>query len=304
MFNCAVQNQESNEGAKKEDEIRDVKNKLICYSAKFNNFGSTRIQNLYPLLNTSLHALNRGFRTFINHACLIGQNWRNNKMRSRILDVHLVLFFHKKIQRPDEFSTMLNMKLGRLFDLLPTMISLPEDAPKELPVVLLKSKDNEYSCNISRINIDFMFTPKKTYEDFSEIEFFFNEKALSLLKFIEEYNEVNINRIGFVLNYFMLNENPTSKIAHVYIKRDIGETNELSIRFNKKIKEDNLFVNNITSISSMEVDFDGKKQKGILIQRDINNQVSNHKLKFEFLRDFIQQRYNDFSKKELDKVVI
>lgn len=225
-------------------------------------------------------------------------------MKSRILDVHLVLFFNQSLQRPDEFSMMLNTKLDRLFDMLPTMIPLPDDAPKEIPVVLLKSKGGEYSCNISRNKVDFIFSPKKNYEDFSEIKYFFNEKAMNLLRAIDEYNEININRVGFVINYFILNEKPTSKIAEVYIKKDIGETNELSVRFNKKTKENNLFINNVISISNLEVNFGGKKQKGILIQRDVNNQVSNNKLTFDFLKNFVKQRYTDFSKKELDKVVI
>lgn len=225
-------------------------------------------------------------------------------MKSRILDVHLVLFFSEILSRPDELNSILSFKLGKIFDTIPTILPIPEEAPKELPVVLLRSKDNLYSCNISRSSVDFAITPQKAIEDFLEIAESYDENIISLLGAINEYGKISINRIGFVINYFISNENPTSKISDIYIKKQIGNVDEISIRFNKKRRDGNLFINNVTYISNKELLTNGKKNRGILVQRDVNNQVSKNKLTFDFLKEFIKQRYNEFSKEELEKVVV
>lgn len=224
------------------------------------------------------------------------------KMKSKVLDVHIILFFDNILPRPDELMHPLNFKLNNIFDAMPNILPLPEDVPKEVPVVILKSRDNTYRCNISRANIDFSLSPRNL-DDFSEIEMSFGETAEGLLRAIEEYNKIKIIRIGFVINYFIPDENPASKIVNTYIKKQMSKTNEISIRFNQIQKEKNITINNITYLASTELNIEGKKIKGIHIQKDINNQVNN-KLTFDFLRNFIKLKSKDFSKEELDKVVV
>ncbi|MHB8102360.1 MAG: hypothetical protein ACYDEF_09350 [Methanosarcina sp.] len=234
---------------------------------------------------------------------LILANWSNIDMKSRIMDIHVVLFFSNELQRPDLLQHSLNFKLNNLFDDVPTILPMPPQAPKEIPSVLLKSVDNKYKCNISRSNIDFSFFPQENVEKFSDIESSFDKTAVDFIKVIDEDNTTSVNRIGFVITYFIPDVDPSAKIVDNFIKKSIGKTDEISIRYNQIEKKNNVTINNVTIIMASELIVNGKKLKGIIIQRDVNNQVSRTNLDSDFLTDFIRQKYKEFSKEELDKVL-
>ena len=68
----------------------------------------------------------------------------------KIENLQIALFFKNPILRPDiEFKSFIE-KFNTLFDLMPTQIPIPNNAPLDIPLMILNSSNNLYSCNISK----------------------------------------------------------------------------------------------------------------------------------------------------------
>lgn len=197
----------------------------------------------------------------------------------------------------------LKLKIPGLFDDIPTILPMIHLAPPDYPVIQLKSTDSTYKCTISKVNIDFSFIPTKPIKDYKEIENSFNDKANKIVEIVVGYGDGIVNKVGFVLNYFIPHDDPVTKITNTYISRQIGKPSEISIRFNNREENKTPIINNITYITNANVTNSYEESLGIHIQRDINNQVNNDVLTLEFISDFIKQRSKEFYKSELDKVV-
>ena len=77
-------------------------------------------------------------------------------LKLKLLQLQLALFFHDIENRPDRFISKISEVSGNIFDQMPTIIPVPVTAPPEIPVVILKSGDGTYTCNISKVRIDFV----------------------------------------------------------------------------------------------------------------------------------------------------
>ena len=227
-------------------------------------------------------------------------------MDSRILNIQLALFFETPISRPDELISPLDKKLNKLFDGIPTIMPMPDfDKIKvDLPVVQLTSKTSGYRCNISKTRIDFFYRPKKIVKDFKNIKNDFNGKAIKFIEAVIDSNFSQINRIGFVADYFIEHSNPSSRLQKKYISLQLGDLRDIAIRFNKENKIENLSINDITNIQTGFLIIDKKQKKGFLIQRDINNIVEKD-LKFNLisLKNFLNYCYNFVLKNEIARLV-
>lgn len=68
------------------------------------------------------------------------------------------------------------------FDGLESILPIPQDAPLEIPRVILNSKDEKYTCNISLNRADF-FVNYKNQEDKN-----FDDTFSSIIKYLEDIN--------------------------------------------------------------------------------------------------------------------
>ena len=53
----------------------------------------------------------------------------------KLVNIQIALFFANKIERPDLFANRVNSRLNNLFDAMPQILNLPDDAPDEIPLV-------------------------------------------------------------------------------------------------------------------------------------------------------------------------
>jgi hypothetical protein len=269
---------------------------------KVNFFGLYKIQNVYSLLDTYILTLKIKTKKCIHLVSSRNKDGIDDNMKPSIMNLRLVLFFNQQLQRPDKLMDKLKLKFSELFDDIPTILPMVQLAPPDYPVIQLKSTDNTHKCSISKVNIELSFTPK-SIEDYKDIENSFYEIIASFVETVIEYNNNMINRVGFVLNYFIPDTDPVTKITDAYINKQIGTTSEISIRFNNREESNSPIINNITYITNANIINSDGNSSGIHIQRDINNQVTNDVLTVEFISTFIKQRSKEFYKSELYKVV-
>ena len=76
-------------------------------------------------------------------------------MKTKIINLQFAFFLRDIVDRPDIEFGDLNSRLLNIFDAMPQMIPTPRELPPEVPVIILKSSNGAYSCNISRSRIDF-----------------------------------------------------------------------------------------------------------------------------------------------------
>jgi hypothetical protein len=183
--------------------------------------------------------------------------------------IQIALFFKDiLLNRPDLTFRDLSENLSTIFDKMPTIFPIPNEAPHEIPFMILSSQDNLTTCNISRSRIDFLTTNKDLMKNETILENFIDEvcKARDIIQF------------GFVSTHFKKTNNATDEIKQKFLKSN-DSMKDLSIRYNKPIRINKELFNYHFSISDIKQQNinTNSTEEGLLIQRDINNITLNLK---------------------------
>lgn len=216
-----------------------------------------------------------------------------------ILNLQLALFFTDVIRRPDKLIDGINEATGNLFDGIPQILDIPMEAPMEIPVVLLKSETGIYLCNISRGRIDFIYNDNNLNKEWSSVISDFYAKTQLIIKHIGIQH--SINRFGIIGNFFIEDKNPAWQINRKYMKHEITDVDEIIVRYNKRKEMYGLVLNNITHIEASINQI--TQTKGIVIQRDINNNPTDANISIENIIKIIDISLKDYSSDEMKKLV-
>lgn len=206
-------------------------------------------------------------------------------MKTRVTFLQFALFFKDIVERPDRDFGNLNSEMLNIFDAMPQVIPVPKELSPNIPVMLLRSEKNIYTCSISRSRIDFIVNRidgidgEKSNADILKD---FNVKVAGIIKLILKKQEVI--RFGMVARYFQQDNSAVKTLRNKFFTSIVGEAEELSLRYNKQSEAYGYQINDVLEISATEAVTDGKVEKGILIQRDINNhQIHGKKIGFDTL---------------------
>ena len=194
--------------------------------------------------------------------------------KMQLLRFQTAVFFKKPAERPDLLSGNMPSELLTLFDQIPITNPVPpilQGVPNvpDLPVVTLISSRPGYQGTISKSRADFFYnyTIKR---DYSEL---LSEVSKYSEAFIEYFcAKQQVNRIGIVLTAFIPEENAVKTIAKRYTSRDLQNSEELAVRFNKREQKNGIQLNNIINIRSDSISFEGNVPiQGVIVECDINN---------------------------------
>lgn len=223
-------------------------------------------------------------------------------MKTRIISLQFAYFLRDIVSRPDlEFST-LNSEMLNIFDAMPQMIPVPRELPPEVPVMILSSERKEYTCNISRSRIDFIL--QRTNDEKSNLDLLkdFNSKVAGMTKAITSRQEVN--RFGMVARYFHQDNTAVRTLRNKFFSNAVDGAEELSLRFNKVSESFGYRINDIHEINAAEAVTNGKVEKGILIQRDINNNpIQGKHFDYETLLKISQKYAPRISENEIEALI-
>ena len=184
----------------------------------------------------------------------------------RLARIQFTYFFNGLMERPDQRYITINNRLNNLFNGFPTILPYSIDMPVDFPFVQLKSSDGKYSLNLAKSRCDFIIN----YPLISEIEKELTQYYTLLNNLTTELSNIKFARIGMVGGYIIEDENAIKFINDKFIKKDLSDSFELMLRFNRRKKWSNTQLNDVLNISNVNYSLDGKIKQGIHVERDIN----------------------------------
>lgn len=191
-------------------------------------------------------------------------------MNQHVVSLQFAIFFKDTILKPYSVFEDVNRSMLGIFDGPPQMIDLPPSLPADVPLMTLRSERNDYLCNISRSRIDLHISRVDEEKSNAEIFANFNSKTEGFVKYV--LGKTEVQRFGMICRYFFPDSTPVRTICKKYMKASPEGLSELTIRFNTPGNFENLVVNDVVEINSAEAIINQRKQPGIFVQRDINNQ--------------------------------
>lgn len=210
-----------------------------------------------------------------------------------LIQLQYVLFFDGIENRPDKLINRIDDALDGLFDKMPTILPIADDVPSDLPSVIMQSSNGQFTCNISRTRIDIIMNTHPSGNSLSVNLQNFIDKVKIFTETVNRFR--NFNRFGFIGRYFYKHSSPEKKIQSKYFKNDMGELNELNLRFNKRFTIEDKEFNDVVEISKGFVTENGRDISSIVIQRDMNNVPDSHTISEAEVIAVIEANQNKFS---------
>lgn len=226
----------------------------------------------------------------------------------QLLRFQMAVFFKNPAERPDLLSGNMPKELLELFDLIPVVNPIPQipqgftniNIP-DIPVVTLQSSQQGYQGTISKGRADFYYN----YAGQKEYGEILKEVAQYAKRFMEFlYSKQQVNRVGCVVNAFFPEENPVKTIAKKYANRDLQNSEELAVRFNRRTQTGGILLNNIVNARSETLTFDKQSpSKGIILECDINNVAQPMQLTDEQCVAIFKYALNQYTAEEVKKLI-
>lgn len=155
----------------------------------------------------------------------------------------------------------------------PLILPIPDDAPKDIPRIVLKSTDSSYYANISLDKLDFNFRVIGEGVDlkFKETIDGYLNNIEKIYNFLLNYEHTRISRIGFITRFFIrLEEGTPTFIKNKFLKKGLfPNARSIDISENERISLEPYQLNKLINIKSLKKR-EEKEFKGLLTEIDIN----------------------------------
>ena len=180
----------------------------------------------------------------------------------------------------DEFSAGLISRTlmpewGDRFDGEPVIIPAVEGLPKDLPRITLRSKNNEWRCEIASARVNFFWRTPSFNAISPEVSDFYSD-ALSL---VEDYLRVispRVGRLAAVLTWHCFHDSPGLFLARHFCKDRWDETplnrpSNFELHAHKQYHmADGFDVNSWVRSKTARVSIENETRSIVLIEQDIN----------------------------------
>jgi hypothetical protein len=220
----------------------------------------------------------------------------------KIVKLQLALFFQIPVSRPDNLMGGINSSMGNLFDAMPQILPIPADAPADIPRVQMRSESGKYNCNISCSRVDFILNgdfrdeavwPDLTRDFLAKVKLFIGSV----------FEQSKIVRFGLIGNFFIPDKSAATTMTKKYLKVDLNSAEEINLRFNKISSSHGYNLNNITSVNTAVAETNGKAEKGVLIELDVNNVPTAEAIKSDIMLQLIEKQMPSYSPEKVKGLV-
>ena len=137
------------------------------------------------------------------------------------------------VENKMDYASKLLLSDNNLFDVEPTILPIPNDAPIDLPRVILKSKNGDFVCNTSLSRVDLFYNVKKDPEcDLRNVKSKFFPLLINTINFLNDSYKIKINRIGLVSSFVLeLSDSSNKYILQKYLNENglISDTSEIQL---------------------------------------------------------------------------
>ncbi len=126
------------------------------------------------------------------------------------------------IRDPLEIGHQVRSATGDLLGGEPLVLPLPSDAPSEIPRIVLKSKDERYSCNVSGVRLDLFYREKNPSLKWIDLRDEYFQHLWSVSHTLIETLRATINRLGSVAELEMqISTSPSLTLRKAYLKEGV-----------------------------------------------------------------------------------
>jgi len=196
-------------------------------------------------------------------------------MDIRVRRILVVLFGDITLADRISVAQSLSKATKGLFSGEQTILPIPDDAPLEIPRIMLGDKDKMFRCHISRKRLEFSLEPKSGgSQKLKEIENDFLNQLANIATVAKTGLKVKIERLGIVVNSAMfLEESPVDFLMERFLKSGmIVDPCELNLNFLHKFALGEFKVNRWNRIRCLSPE--GKENSGEInalhIETDVN----------------------------------
>ena len=182
-------------------------------------------------------------------------------MSINVESIQIALFFpldtvFKSIKVAGEISN----KFGHIFQEEPNIISLPVNAPIEIPKVIF-NQQNIANLSVGYSRADLIITDKGIHDDIDNISNIYQEMFVDTLK-------IRVIRVGFIKKYVLDDVNINDFIESHLKSQKIQKVEELHMSWLNKIEVDKIEINKWTRLH-----FSEQNRNGYLLF-DLNTDLS------------------------------
>jgi len=219
------------------------------------------------------------------------------KTEWKLLNLQFVIAF----KRLDENLKSIPQKLEKSFTGKVMMLPIPDDAPKEIPRLIINSDDN-FKIEISNERISLFFENKK--ED-KKIRNTIKNNLKTKIKDILSELSIEIDWIGLILRNLNENNNANDNMKSLINSDSIfnltSSDNDLLLKFHKKtkltLKEKEYFGDINVEIGSNVRNISDDKQIGNFFMIDINTRkTTDGKYNINVLESFVDEVFSQEEK--------
>jgi hypothetical protein len=229
--------------------------------------------------------------------------------RLKLLSLQSALFIKKiDLQNPLQIAQGINSATGNIFGGPPAILPLQNNTPPNVPLIILKSKGEKLSCNVSRERIDYRFGIQK--DPPAEIQHIW-DGYYDALRQITEYfcmkNPTPIWRLGLVAQFFVKLELSANKhIISKYLQTNIIEdTWDINVNFLNRFKMETREVNRWLKIRPIRNRQHQEDDSAMIAEIDINTlQEQQQDLSQYEIDAFYEDAYLHMINQDLGKIII
>lgn len=155
----------------------------------------------------------------------------------KLHNIQLVIF-PRSFPIPKDRSQLL-LKLKKKFDGIETILPIPDEAPPEVPLMILNKQDS-FEIKISKARIDYSWFEQSDETIESIIKNKFLPQAKSFFEIVQTIDDIKLGKIGFVIRSFIEDfENVNEKISRSFTDSsrkifDFSENSDFLLRNTKR----------------------------------------------------------------------
>ena len=193
-------------------------------------------------------------------------------MQYFIHSMNSVLYASLNLQNKLELASILHNETKIVFDGEPIILPVPDDAPSEIPRIILTSKDNEHKCHISKERVEFIYSNEANPDrEVSELREQFLVTLGDIAKVVKSSWKAEVYRLGFVINSVSHYEAPVEIIKTKFIREGVlNHPRRLEVFVLDRMTWDNLKINRGYRVSTL-IKREGKEERKLLsVNFDIN----------------------------------
>jgi hypothetical protein len=196
---------------------------------------------------------------------------------------------------PTRILSKLSERFQSQFDDIPTVLPLPDDAPPEIPRIVLKSKDKQWSLEAASWRLNYRWVQMSEAQEITLESFC--KRFLDLVEFFVAIERPRIGRMALVLARYIIVEQPADVISRHFCrdlsqKKALADLANFEIHALRKARIAGRFdINSWTRFKSGQLKIpDTSSRPIVLVEQDVNTLAEEADVKefgLDEFRDFM-----------------